>query len=281
VVSVNLIYGVVLSGALLHAVWNALIKGSADTLLSAISITTMAALIAACALPWLPQPEPASWPFLAASLALQLLYMGLVARIYHVADMGASYPVMRGSAPLIVALVSATLFRESFSLASMAGIALICGGIFCVGAAPQHHGSRPRALRLTLLTAVVIAGYTLVDGNGVRHSGAPVGYTLWIFLLQGVGMLLVGARQRGRRLLPHLRADWRRGLIGGFGTIASYGTALWAMTLAPIAVIAALRETSILFGVLIAAFVLREQLGFFRASGAGLLVLGAVVLRLA
>lgn len=280
-VSINVIYGVVLAGALLHAVWNALIKGSTDTFLSAVSITTAAALMAISVLPWLTPPAAASWPFLALSLVLQLIYMGLVARIYRVADMGASYPIMRGTAPLIVALVSIVLLHVSFSAGSLAGIALICGGIFCMGARSRRDDGRPRELGLALLNAAVIAGYTLVDGTGARRSGAPVSYTLWVFLLQGLGMLLIGCFVRRGRLLPHLRSDWRRGLIGGFGTVASYGAALWAMTLAPIAVIAALRETSILFGVLISAFVLREPLGLPRASGAGLLVLGAIVLRLA
>ena len=127
----------------------------------------------------------------------------------------------------------------------------------------------------------MIAAYTLVDGTGARRSGSPVAYTLWLFVLQGAGMLLVGWRWRPGALLPSLRAHWRAALLGGFGTVVSYGTALWAMTLAPIPVIAALRETSILFGVLISAVVLHERLGWARTTGAATLVLGAVVLRLA
>ncbi len=277
----NLVYGVVLAAALLHAVWNALVKHSTDTLLSTTSIAGAAALIAACALPWLAQPAVASWPFILASLALQILYMQLIARIYRISDMSVSYPVMRGTAPLIVAAVSLLLFQEPLSQGALLGIAAICGGILCIGLQRGTQIGAPGALRLALLNATLIASYTLVDGAGVRLSGAPAGYTLWIFLLQGLVMMLMTLRARPQDLLPYLRAHWRPGLIGGAGAVISYGAALWAMTLAPIAVIAALRETSILFGTLISGLILREHLTPLRILGACILVLGAILLRLA
>lgn len=276
---INLIYGVVLAGALLHAVWNALVKGGSDTLLSAVGITTAAGVMALLALPWLAQPAPASWPFIAASFVLQLIYMGLVAHIYRVADMSLGYPLMRGTAPLIVTLISLTVLGVTLGRGEVAGIVLLCAGILCMGFAARRGSAR--GVRLALLNALMIAAYTLVDGTGVRRSGAPLGYTLWIFLLQGAGMLAIGWHQRGLALAPYLRAHVGASLIGGFGSIAAYGTALWAMTLAPIAVIAALRETSILFGVLISALALREHPGAARVAGACILVLGAVTLRLA
>lgn len=276
--SINLIYGVVLAGALLHAVWNALVKGSGDTFLSAVGITAAAAVMALLALPWLAQPASASWPFIATSLVLQLIYMGMVAHIYRVADMSLGYPLMRGTAPLIVTLISVAVLGVVLGTGEMLGIAVLCAGILCMGLAARSGSAR--GVRLALLNALAIAAYTLVDGEGVRRSGAPLSYTLWIFLLQGVGMLLIGWRRRGAALLPFLRTHLRGSVIGGFGSIAAYGTALWAMTLAPIAVIAALRETSILFGVLISALALHERPGAARIAGACVLVAGIVVLRL-
>ncbi len=279
--SVDFIYGAVLASALFHATWNALIKGSSDTLLSAIGITGVATLLAALGLPWLPPPAPASWPFLLASLGLQVVYMRLVAYIYRVADMSVSYPVMRGTAPLLVALVSILFFHDDPSPGALAGVATICAGILCIGLPGGARSHKSGGVGLALLNAVVIAGYTLVDGTGARLSQAPASYTLWIFLLQGVVMIGLALPRRARELARHFRDHWGAAVLGGFGTVISYGVALWAMTLAPIAVIAALRVTSILFGILISGLFLRERLTPARIAGACVLVLGVIVLRLA
>ncbi len=279
--SVDFIYGAVLASALFHATWNALIKGSADKLLSAIGITGASTLIAALCLPWLPQPAPASWPFLLASLGLQVIYMRLVAHIYRVADMSVSYPVMRGTAPLLVALVSILFFHDDPSPGALVGVATICAGILCIGLPGGAQQRKSGGVRLALLNAAVIAGYTLVDGTGARLSQAPASYTLWIFLLQGIVMVGLALPHRARDLARYFRNHWGAALLGGSGSVISYGVALWAMTLAPIAVIAALRETSILFGILISGLFLRERLTPARITGAGVLVVGVIVLRLA
>src|SRR5690606_9804513 len=213
----DLVYGAVLAAALLHAGWNALIKRSADTLLSTTGIAAASAAIALAALPWLPAPAAASWPFILSSLILQIVYMRLLARIYRVADMSASYPVMRGTAPLLVAAASAALFHEALNPTALAGIAAICGGILCIGRRSTGSPAAPSGLRLALLNAAVIASYTLVEGAGVRRSGAPASYTLWIFLPQGCAMTLMGLRARPGALPSYLRAHWRSCL----GRIAS------------------------------------------------------------
>ena len=277
----DVVYGAVLAAALLHAGWNALIKRSPDTLLSTLGIAAAAALIAAAALPWLPAPARASWPFMGTSLLLQILYLRLLAYVYRVADMSTSYPVMRGTAPLLVAVASAVLFHEIPGPLALAGIAILCTGILCIGLGSSRTSPTGTGLKPALLNAALIASYTLVDGVGVRLSGAPASYTLWIFMLQGCIMTLNGWRSHPHTLPAHLRAHWRLCLAGGAASLTAYGVALWAMTLAPIAVIAALRETSILFGTLIAGLILRERLGTARVLGACILVLGAVLLRLA
>lgn len=283
-VSFDLVYAAVLAGALMHAIWNALIKSSADTWLSAINIAVWSGVLAIGLLPWLPQPAASSWPFILLSLVLQVSYMRLVARIYKITDMSVGYPVMRGTAPLLVALFSVTFLQDRLGLFALSGILAICTGILCIGL-PNIRSSgqadSARGLRLALLNAVVIAGYTLIDGAGVRLSDAPAAYTLWIFAAQGLVMLSMGLSTRGPGLRYELRNRWGAGLLGGAGSIISYGTALWAMTLAPIPVVAALRETSILFGMLMSGWMLREKLTRQRLLGAAVIVLGAVLLRLA
>jgi drug/metabolite transporter (DMT)-like permease len=134
---------------------------------------------------------------------------------------------------------------------------------------------------LALLTACVIACYTMIDGAGVRRSGAPMAYTIWIFILSGAGILGWALARRGRELAAFARANVRLVPVGGVTTLGSYAIALWAMTLAPVAAVAALRETSILFATAIAAFVLRERISAARLSAAALIACGAAVMRLA
>lgn len=209
--------------------------------------------------------------------------MRLVARVYQTTDMSIAYPIMRGSAPVLVTLFSVVVLQDPLSPWAISGILGICAGILCIGLpfgrhAPQANQSG--GIRLALLNATVIAAYTLVDGTGVRLSEAPAAYTLWIFILQGLVILSMGLSARGPGLIHTLGRHWRTGLLGGAGSIFSYGTALWAMTLAPIPIIAALRETAILFGLLISGAFLHEKLNLPRLLGAGILVLGMVMLRL-
>lgn len=272
------VFGIVLFAAALHATWNAIVKGAPDKLLTTILVAASAAAISAITLPFLAQPARESWPFLAASTVLQVGYYLLVARAYRGADMSQAYPLMRGTAPLIVALVSRFWLGEHLSLAATAGVTLICSGVLSL--ALGARGTSAQGLRAALLNAFVIAGYTLVDGAGVRASGTPAAYTLWLNLLSGAPLLAWALAARWRVFLPYARANLGLGVIGGLGTLTSYGLALWAMTHAPVAVIAALRETSILFATVIAVFVLREKLTWGRIFAALLIAAGAVVLRL-
>ncbi|MGY4532617.1 drug/metabolite transporter (DMT)-like permease [Pseudomonas sp. TE3786] len=278
------VYLVVLLAALLHASWNAIVKGGTDKLLSTVLLTSAAAVLAAMLLPWLPQPAAASWPFLAASVLLHVLYFSLVARAYQLADMSQTYPIMRGTAPLLVALFSLCWLDDPLSLGALLGIVLICLGILAMAfirRSGKPSANQRRGLLLSLLNAVVIAAYTLVDGLGVRHADTPAAYTLWLFLLTGVAMLSWALAARRAVFIAYSRRYWRAGVLSAIGTVTSYCLVLWAMTLAPVAVVAALRETAILFGVLIAGVFLKEQLNPARVFGACVIVVGAVVLRLA
>lgn len=274
------VFSLVLFAAALHASWNALVKGAADKLLTTILVAGGAAVVAGVALPFVPQPAAASWPFIAASTLVQIGYYVLVARAYSGADMSQAYPLMRGTAPLLTALVSRFWLGEHLSLAAWAGVALISSGVLSLALAARG-GSSAAGVRAALLNAVVIAAYTLIDGAGVRRSGAPVAYTLWLFLLTGAPLLIWALAARRARFVAYARTRVHLALAGGLATLISYGLALWAMTRVAVPVVAALRETSILFAAAISALFLGETLGPRRIIAAGLIALGAVALRLA
>ena len=274
------VFGIVLFAALLHASWNAIVKGAGDKLLTTVLVTASSALLAALSLPALRQPNAGSWPFILASSLFQVTYFVLLARTYHIADMSQSYPLMRGTAPLLVSIVSVLGLGARLTATMWVGVGVICLGI--LGMAAGDRRRNPKGIALALLNAVVIAGYTIIDGLGVRRSGAPAAYTLWIFLVSGLPFAAWVIRTRGRAAVAEYAGrNWYFGLIGGVGSAASYGLALWAMTIAPIAVVAALRETSILFGAIISGLLLKEHIGFARFAAACTIAAGAAVLRLA
>lgn len=275
-----LVFGMILLAASLHAIWNAIVKGGGDKLLTIVLVTASAALIAVAALPLLPPPAQASWPFIAASTLFQIGYFVLVAQTYRVTDMSQAYPLMRGTAPLLVAFASAVFLNEALPPVGWLGVAVICAGILSIAVARRHQGSQSR-LALPLLNAMVIACYTLIDGLGVRLSGAPVSYTLWIYLLTGIPLAAGALTIHRQTFCRYVASNWHLGLAGGIGTVASYGLALWAMTAAPVSVVAALRETSILFGTAISGLVLKERIGPAHFAAVCIIAIGAVVLRLA
>ncbi len=273
------VFGIILFAALLHAVWNAIVKIADDKTLTAILVAASGAVISAVVLPFLPQPAMASWPFLAVSTVLQVAYYFLVAGAYRAADMSQAYPLMRGSAPLIVALVTAFVIGDHLTPAAWTGVILVSAGVTGTALAARGAGNG-RGVAIALANAVVIAGYTISDGLGVRLSGAPAAYTMWLFVLTGVP--LVGWALVARPDFPrYALRNAPLGLVGGVGTLASYGLALWGMTVAPVAVIAALRETSILFAAAIAALVLKEHITPVRLAAIAVIAAGAVALRLA
>ena len=273
------VLAVVVFAALLHATWNAIIKRAEHKLFSMILVTSAAGLLAALALPCLDRPAAASWPFLAASCCFQVGYYVLVAKVYRAADMSQCYPLMRGTAPLLVALASRLCIGEGLSWTAWGGLALICSGITGMWTSRGRGGAQ--GLGLALGTAVLIAGYTLIDGLGVRRSGAPAAYTLWLSALTAVPLLSWALLAEKTAFLRYASGRLHQGLIGGIGTLASYGLALWAMTRAPVAMVAALRETSILFALGISAVFLKERPGRPRVVMACAIAAGAILMRLA
>lgn len=269
----------VLFAALLHAGWNAVVKRASDKLMITITVGTAAGLLSALILPFLPAPERASWPFIAGSALCQVVYYLLIANAYRLADLSQTYPLMRGSAPLLVALASAPLVGETLTPTAWAGILLICGSILAMLSITRPGNGA--GVALALINALMIASYTLIDGKGVRHSGSPAAYTLWIFMISGVPLLVWALVCRRPALVACMRAHPGYGLIGGAGSLAGYGIVLWAMTRAPVAMVAGLRESSILFAMVIAALVLKEHIWPRQWLLAGLIAVGAGVLHLA
>ncbi|MBU4611010.1 EamA family transporter [Achromobacter sp. GG226] len=273
------VFVIVLCAALSNALWNAIVKASPDKLGSTMLVTLAGAVVALLILPWLEPPARESWPFLGISTLLQTVYFVFVANAYRVADMSQVYPIMRGTAPLVVALVSLAWIGEPMPAMAWVGIAVICLGIF--GMAADARRANRRGLVYALSAAAVIASFTIIDGLGVRRSGAPLSYTLWIFVLTGPPFLVWALLARRRDFGSYLAAHWRLGLVGGIATIISYALTLWAMTQAPVAMVAALRETAILFGVAISALVLSEHVTRARLMAVAIIAAGAALLRLA
>lgn len=272
----------VLFSALLHASWNAVVKSSPDKFLDIVLVTTGAALLALISLPFVPSPAFASWPYLALSGLIHVVYFALVGAVYRSGDMSYAYPLMRGTPPLLVAVISGPLLGEHISVGGWGGIVLICGGILSLAFfQPRLRNTSGRPMILVLVNAVMIVFYTLVDGVGVRLSGHAVAYTMWLFLLTAIPIALWALLRRRDDMLSHLRDRWHFALIGGFCTVGAYALVLWAMTRLPIAMVAALRETAILFGIALSVLVLKERFGWHRYVGAAAMMAGAVVLKLA
>lgn len=272
----------VLLGALLHAVWNAMIRGSVDRTLDTVLMVAGAGAITLCTLPFAPLPAPASWPYLIASGIIHVGYFLLVATSYRHGELSFVYPIMRGSAPAVSAIAAALLLSETPPGGGWAGIALICGGVMLLAGDSWRNGSfHGRAALFACGTAGIIVVYTLVDGIGVRLSQHAASYTGWVFLLTAVPLTAVFLLRDHAATGAYLKRYWRRGLTGGACTLASYALALWAMTRAPIALVAALRETAVIFGVLIAAFVLRERITRVRYLSILIVSAGAAAIKLA
>jgi drug/metabolite transporter (DMT)-like permease len=271
----------VLLAALMHASWNAIAKSATVTLLDIATMAVAAAAMCAVSVPFLPFPQRASWPWLAGSVLLHFLYFVALVGAYDWGELSHAYPLMRGLAPMLVALVGMALFNESLTPAMWSGVALICSGVLLPFWLRRAAFGRPgKGTLFALCNSVIIAGYTLVDGMGTRQSASPVAYCLWLFMFDAVPITVWALARHGDGVWVYMRKRWRAGVLGGLLTIGSYGIVLWAMTRAPIAAVAALRETSVIFAALIGAVVLREGFGMPRIAGAVLVACGIAALRL-
>ncbi len=272
----------VLAAALLHAGWNALLKLKLEPLLAITLISIAAGIVSLPLIPFAALPNAAAWPYIAASLALHMIYYLSLGAAYREGDLSQVYPIARGTAPLITALGSALFIGEALNPAGSAGVAVLACGILLLsfknGVALVDINWRP--VGFALITAASISAYTLIDGIGARAAGAAIQYATWLFLLDGVMMLAFGFWRWPRTLVGDFyRARWSM-FAGGAMSMAAYGIAIWAMTQAPIALVGALRETSVLFAAVIGIVVLHERIHARRIIAALLILAGMLLIRL-
>ena len=271
----------VLIAALLHASWNAIAHAITDRLLGFALIGLGGMLATAPLLLVVGMPPPEAWPLLLGSLVTHLLYLSLLMLSFRTGDFGQVYPLARGTAPWVVAVIGVVVFGENLPPAELAGVLVISGGlmvlVFAGGLPRRHHVP---ALAAAFATGLAIASYTVVDAAGVRLTQNPVGYIAWIMMLQGPVFLLVAAATRRRELLRQLKPIWKVGLLGGAISAGAYGLVLWAQLSGAVAGIAALRETSIVFAALIGSVLFRERFGPVRIIASGVVVAGVLLLAL-
>lgn len=270
----------VLGAALLHAIWNIIVKGGENKLFETAMNALGGGLGAVFILPFLPVPNPACWALLAVSCACHLTYYICMAAAYRVADLSLGYTIMRGTAPMLTAM-ALWIFGVPLPIQGWAGVGLLCLGILVL-ALQQRLGGKGslKGVLYSLRTSFVIMGYTLADGYGARLSGASISYACWIFFLNIFPIHIYVMVRYGREYLAYLRQRGGIGIAGGICGLGSYGIAIWAMALAPIALVAALRETSVIFGMILAVIFLGEKFTWLRACAVLLVVAGAALTRL-
>jgi drug/metabolite transporter (DMT)-like permease len=270
----------VLAAALAHATWNAMIKSSGDVLLDMTLVVFFAGVAALPFLPLVEVPAPAVWPYIAGSMVIHIAYYVALVSAYRAGDLSHGYPIMRGIAPLITSICAVWWLGEAPRPLVWVGIVLICGGVLSLGLAGFHWRSSRVSTLWALSNAVIIAAYTLVDAGGVRAAGRPETYVVWLFVLDALPFPLLILFLKRRELASYAARFWLRGLLGGALSAAAYGVVLWAMTRAPVAAVAALRETSVIFAALIGAWLLREGHIARRLIGAATVAAGVIALKI-
>lgn len=280
----SFVFTAVLFAAACHAGWNAAIKTGLDPLSSTVLITTGSGLVSLALIPFVGLPSAAAWPWVIVSVVVHLFYFIGLSEAYQAGDLGQVYPLARGSAPLMTAGATTLLLGEKLSALGWIGIVALAVGVLLLSlrggrAGAEKHVDR-RAVGFALFTAVTISFYSLVDGLGGRSADDPHPYTLAMFVGNALIVGIYFVMRRGFASLRPLPRLWPVGLFAGTLQLLSYGIVIWAMTKAPIAPVAALRETSVLFGAVLAFFLLKEPLKPARLVAAAMIVCGLVLIRL-
>jgi drug/metabolite transporter (DMT)-like permease len=277
----------VLLAAVLHAIWNAVVKASGDRFLSFTAIRGTGTVLGVLALAVAPLPAPGSWPYLLASVAIHNFYYVVLLQAYRFGDLSHVYPLARGIAPVTVAVLAAAFAGEVPHAGGLAGIALVSAGIvslmFAKGppAVLGREGDGAKAVLLAVATGLFIAFYTVVDGIGIRAAGTSVGYIVWLNAGEGIPFMVWAVLTRRTELTPFMKANWRRTTATGLLTIAAYGLVLFALSQGAMAHVSALRETSVLFAAVIGTLLLKEPFGRVRVAAAVVIVAGVVLMQVA
>ena len=272
----------VLAAAVMHASWNALIKAGSDKVVMQCLVMFFAGLPCLPFLLFVPLPAPASWPFLALSLAVHGVYYVTLINAYRFGALSQVYPIARGAAPLMIALGAWAFAGEAMSLLEWAGVIVASAGIMSL-AAP---GKLPReeelkAIGFALATSITIALYSLADGMGVRRAGESMSYILWLLSIDAFPVMVVGLWLRRGRVVESFRPHLKWAVVGGLLSALGYGIVIWAMGRAPLAQVSALRESSVILAAVIGTALLGEPFGRRRVLAALLVAAGNGLLHLA
>ena len=279
----HIAFALVLLAAVMHAGWNAMVKINTSPLIAISMMFGFISLAGIVFIPWLPPLVPALWPWLMLSLLAHLGYKIYLLRAFQLGDFSQAYPIARGSAPVWVLLASFLLGTESLatlSLAQSLGVAIITASIISLAPWRQVKKHMP-VLLAALITGIWIAFYTLIDGYVVASGGAFVAYVAWLFIFDGLIINAYALYKHGSELRLAYGQHWRLAALGGGFSLAAYTISLWAMTVLPVAMVAALRETSVLAAVLLAVVWLHEPLGPRQYIAAITICAGLLVLKLA
>lgn len=270
---------IVLVAAVLHATWNALVKGARDRAVVIAAVASAHALAGAGLILLSEPPAQASWICIFLSTLIHYGYYGLLFQAYRLGDLSQVYPIQRGLAPALVALGAFLLIGETLAPLGWAGLAAISFGIGLLTLARGANKADPRAIAVATVLGATIASYSIVDGIGIRNSGSPTGYMGWLFLFEfPVGFFIVGRRRR-----LSMSVSWRIfavGLIGGAFSVLAYGLVLYASAFAPLAAVSAIRESSVIFASLIGIVAFRERPVALRLAAAGVVGCGVIALAL-
>lgn len=267
---------IVLFSAVLHASWNALLHSGRDRLWTITVMNLAMGAVAAAAIPFLPLPERASWPYIVTSGFLEVGYSLFLIQAYRHGDLGQTYPIARGSSPLLVAMGAAVFAGETLSSLTAIGIILVSAGIIALAFRARRF-SIP-ATSMALLTGCFIAAYTLVDGIGVRLSGNSFAYAAWMVLVWALPMPIILLAARGSGALHASPREIAKAAAGGIVALIAYGTIIWALNLGTMAPISALRETSVVFAALIGRIFLKEVLTLRRVVACIVIAVGVACL---
>jgi len=274
------IFLLVVLAAALHAGWNTIVKMRGDRLVVMGLIAAAGGIIFLPTLFLFPAPDPAVWPLLALSITIRCCYSYFLCYAYDNGDLGQVYPIARGTAPLLVAIGAFVFVSESLSFAALLGILCLVAGvlslIFDRGSAWKQNR---HAVIYALLTAVCIAAYTVVDGIGVRNSGSVMGFAAWLTVGDGIFLFLLAVVLRGKTVVRVAKENFSACCLGGLMQAGAYWIILIALATAPMAMVSALRETSVLFAAVLSTFILKEGMGVWRFISASLITLGMIIMR--
>lgn len=274
------IFFIVIAAAILHAVWNASVKDSGDKFVNMAAVILGQAPLAALSLLFVPAPMIECLPYLLAGIALHVGYQFFLPLSYKHGDLTLVYPIARGIAPLIVASISVVFLAVELNTAEIVGVLTIGAGIMSLALVRKSDGQRNgKAVVLALITGCFIASYSLVDGTGARIAGTAVGFYGWLAIGSTFGYSAILTLWNPAIIRQALQTRKLKGFLGGSASFVAFALVIWAFTQAPIALVTALRETSIIFALLIGVFVLKEKLDLLKLVSTMITVAGAIMLK--